>query len=171
MGATARGRSAAVNRETLTRIQEVHHVAVKILPASVAGDAGRLERFEREARAVAALSHPHVLAVFDVGSADVPYLVTELLAGETLRAELQRGPIPLPRVINIALQLLSGLAAAHLTSTTATHHELRRQPLVLEQEIRRSEGNKGFFVEANRSFSGLSWAPVSSVLTSPWRCV
>src|SRR5947209_9373002 len=61
-------------------------VAIKVLPASFAADASRLHRFEQEARAVAALSHQNILAIFDIGTSDVPYLVTELLDGETLRA-------------------------------------------------------------------------------------
>jgi eukaryotic-like serine/threonine-protein kinase len=88
-------------------------VAIEVLPQSVAGDPDRLRRFEQEARAVAALSHPNVLAIFDVGAGDRPYLVTELLDGETLRARLERGPLPLDRATDVALQLVSGLAAAH----------------------------------------------------------
>ena len=122
MGEVYRARDPRLDRD----------VAVKILSAAVASDPGRFERFEREARAVAALSHPHVLAVFDVGSEDVPYLVTELLEGETLRAELQRGPMPLPRVINIALQLLSGLAAAHARGII--HRDLKPENIFITRE-------------------------------------
>ena len=68
-------------------------VAIKVLSELSPTDADRLRRFEEEARAVAALSHPHVLAVYDVGRGDQPFLVTELLEGETLRARLSRGPV------------------------------------------------------------------------------
>jgi serine/threonine protein kinase/tetratricopeptide (TPR) repeat protein len=73
----------------------------------------RLQRFEREARAAAALSHPNVLAIFDFGVDDVPYLVTELLDGDTLRAVIGRGPLPVQQIIDLALQLIAGLIAAH----------------------------------------------------------
>jgi serine/threonine protein kinase/Tfp pilus assembly protein PilF len=88
-------------------------VAVKILPDGDATDPEHLERFEREARAVAALSHPNVLAIFDVGRADVPFLVTELLTGETLRELLDRGALGARRTVELGLQLASGLSAAH----------------------------------------------------------
>src|SRR5438552_13501343 len=77
-----------VYRARDTRLDRI--VAIKVLPASFATDADRLQRFEREARTVAALSHPNILAVHDIGTHDgAPYMVTELLEGETLRARLQ----------------------------------------------------------------------------------
>jgi eukaryotic-like serine/threonine-protein kinase len=88
-------------------------VAIKVLPESVTDDPSRLHRFEQEARAVAALSHANILAIFDVGTAGRPYLVTELLEGETLRAILERGPLSPTRMIELALQLVAGLTAAH----------------------------------------------------------
>jgi serine/threonine protein kinase len=88
-------------------------VAVKVLHDETPGDPERLRRFEQEARAVAALSHPNVLAIFDIGVGEVPFLVTELLAGETLRTLLDRGPLTPQRTIELALQLVAGLAAAH----------------------------------------------------------
>jgi eukaryotic-like serine/threonine-protein kinase len=74
-------------------------VAIKVLPSSFARDEGRLHRFEQEARAVAALSHPNVLAIHDVGTGDDPHVVTELLEGETLRSALERGPLPLNQAV------------------------------------------------------------------------
>jgi eukaryotic-like serine/threonine-protein kinase len=88
-------------------------VAVKVLPRAAAGDPDRLSRFEEEARAVASLSHPNVLAIFDIGVGELPFLVTELLDGETLRAHLARGAFTVRRTIHVALQILAGLAAAH----------------------------------------------------------
>src|SRR5918996_384652 len=87
-------------------------VAIKVLPEKATADPERLLRFEQEARAVAALSHPNVLAIFDVGVGDVPFLVTELLDGETLRALLDRGPLTAQRTIELALQIVAGLSAA-----------------------------------------------------------
>jgi serine/threonine-protein kinase len=89
-------------------------IAIKVLPTDLAGDAERLKRFEREAKAMAALSHPNILAVHDVGAHEgVPYLVEELLEGESLRERLARGAIPSCDVVEIAAQIASGLAAAH----------------------------------------------------------
>src|SRR5262245_59328839 len=84
-------------------------VAVKVLPASVADDPARLARCEQEARAIAALSHPNVLAIFDVGAADRPFLVTELLDGETLRSRLARERLSAGQALSIAAQVVSGL--------------------------------------------------------------
>src|SRR5437867_391671 len=79
------GGMGEVYRARDTRLDRI--VAIKVLPASFATDADRLQRFEREARTVAALSHPNILAVHDIGTHDgAPYMVTELLEGETLRA-------------------------------------------------------------------------------------
>ncbi len=95
-------------------------VAIKVILEAARGDSDeatgapeRLRRFEQEARAVAALSHPNILAIFDIGVGEVPFLVTELLEGESLRALIDRGPVPGQRAIDLALQLVAGLAAAH----------------------------------------------------------
>jgi serine/threonine protein kinase len=75
-------------------------VALKILPSAFASDAERVHRFEQEAQATAALNHPNIVVIHDVGAADgVAYLVTELLEGETLRAAIDAGPIPVRRAI------------------------------------------------------------------------
>ncbi|RKH51792.1 hypothetical protein D7Y23_09030 [Corallococcus sp. AB050B] len=89
-------------------------VALKVLPARFARDPERLARFRQEARAAGALSHPHLLTLFDVGThEDVPYLVTEWLEGVTLRARLMRGPLPPEQALRLGIQLAQGLAAAH----------------------------------------------------------
>ncbi len=104
MGEVYRARDARLDRD----------VAVKVLPPSVSSDPERLGRFEREARAAAALSHPNVLAVFDFGvHAGSPYLVTELLEGESLRERLAEGPLPQRKTVDYALQVAKGMAAAH----------------------------------------------------------
>jgi serine/threonine protein kinase len=89
-------------------------VAIKVLPPEVVSDAERLERFRQEARAVAALSHPSILGIFDFGSTDdVTYAVMELLEGKTLRERLVDGRIPVRQALDYALQMARGLAAAH----------------------------------------------------------
>ncbi|HXW61761.1 MAG TPA: protein kinase [Candidatus Acidoferrales bacterium] len=89
-------------------------VALKILPPSFTIEPHRLERFEQEARAVAALSHPNILAVFDIGQYQgSPFLVSELLEGENLRAILDRSPLPQRKTIEYGVQIAQGLAAAH----------------------------------------------------------
>src|SRR5450432_404848 len=90
MGEVYRARDTRLGRD----------VAIKILPESFAREGDRLHRFEQEARAVAALSHPNILAVFDVGQHNgSPYLVSELLEGESLRAVLDRGSLPQRKAI------------------------------------------------------------------------
>jgi Tol biopolymer transport system component len=89
-------------------------VAVKVLPESFASDADRLRRFEQEARAVAALNHPNILAVHDIGTQGAThYIVTELLEGRTLREQLNEGVPPVRKSTQYAQQIADGLAAAH----------------------------------------------------------
>jgi eukaryotic-like serine/threonine-protein kinase len=103
MGVVYRARDTRLGRD----------VAVKVLTGESGADPERLRRFEHEARAVAALSHPNVLALYDVGVGPTPFLVTELLEGETLRTLVARGPLPPRRAIDLTLQIAAGLAAAH----------------------------------------------------------
>jgi len=89
-------------------------VAVKVLPEEVPPAPGRLRRFDQEARAAGALNHPNVLSVFDIGShGGVPYIVTELLEGDTLHQMMAKGRLPIGRATEYALQIARGLAAAH----------------------------------------------------------
>src|SRR5258705_5477395 len=89
-------------------------VAIKVLPSSLSQDADRLRRFEQEARAAGVLNHPNITAVYDIGSHDgAPYVVQELLEGETLRTVLAGGKLSPRKTIDYSLQIAHGLAAAH----------------------------------------------------------
>jgi serine/threonine protein kinase len=89
-------------------------VAVKVLPSNLSADADRLHRFQQEACAAGALNHPNILAIYDVGKHDgSPYVVSELLEGETLRRRIAGTPVAQRRAIDYALQIAHGLAAAH----------------------------------------------------------
>ena len=89
-------------------------VAIKVLPSHVAADPDLRERFEREARAVAALNHPHICTLHDVGQQDgIDYLVMEYLDGETLAQRLEKGALPLDQVLHYAIQIADALDKAH----------------------------------------------------------
>jgi eukaryotic-like serine/threonine-protein kinase len=104
MGEVYRARDTRLGRD----------VAIKVLPAEFAEDPERLRRFEQEARAVAALDHPNILAIHDVGTHEgAPYIVTELLEGESLRDRLGGGALQVRKAFEIAVQIAQGLAAAH----------------------------------------------------------
>ena len=110
-------------------------VAVKVLPRDLATDADRLARFEREAKAVAALSHPNILAIHDFGTeGDITYAVLELLEGETLRAKLKGGPLPLKKAIDYGKQIASGLAAAH--EKDIVHRDLKPENVMVTPDGR-----------------------------------
>ena len=110
-------------------------VAIKVLPEEVAGNPTRLRRFEREARAAAALNHPNILAVFDVGEYEGnPFLVTELLKGRTLRQLLQSGPLRVETALPIARQIAEGLAAAH--GQGIVHRDLKPENLFMTSDDR-----------------------------------
>src|SRR6476660_7163411 len=101
MGEVYRARDSKLRRE----------VAIKVLPQSLAGDPEALARFEREALAVAALSHPNILAIFDFGTHEgTAYAVMELLEGETLRGKLDAGSITQKKAVDYALQVAKGLS-------------------------------------------------------------
>ena len=99
-------------------------VAIKVLPSEVADQPDRSQRFEREARAVARLNHPHICALYDVGRQDgVEFLVMEYLDGETLAARLARGPLPLDEALAHAAALAGALARAHREGIT--HRDIK----------------------------------------------
>ena len=110
-------------------------VAVKVLPASFASDPDRLRRFEQEARSVAALNHPNILSVHDIGTQDgTPYMVCELLEGETLRQRLQGGVLSSRKAIEYATQIAQGLAAAH--EKGIVHRDLKPENIFLTTDGR-----------------------------------
>ncbi len=108
-------------------------VAVKVLPARLSNDADALARFEREAKAVAALSHPNILAIFDFGTHDgTAYAVTELLEGETLRERLKAGALPTRKAAELTTQIAHGLAAAHARGIV--HRDLKPENVFLSRD-------------------------------------
>jgi eukaryotic-like serine/threonine-protein kinase len=111
-------------------------VAVKVLPPSFTADRDRLQRFAQEARAAATLNHPNIVSVFDVGdgSAELPYVVSELLEGETLRDRLRTGPLSVRKSIDYALQIAHGLAVAH--EKGIVHRDLKPENLFITEDGR-----------------------------------
>src|SRR5262249_53284935 len=125
MGEVYRARDPRLGRE----------VAIKVLPASYSEDPGRLHRFEQEARAAGALSHPNVLAVHDVGThADAPYVVFELLEGETLRQRMRGTALSVKKASDYAAQIAHGLAAAH--ERGILHRDLKPENLLVTDDGR-----------------------------------
>ncbi|MFN2384849.1 MAG: protein kinase [Thermoanaerobaculia bacterium] len=111
------------------------HVAVKVLPAGVTADKDRLRRFEQEARAASALNHPNILTIHDVGTEDAaPYVVSELLEGETLRERMSRGGLPPGRALELAIEIARGLAAAHAQGIV--HRDLKPENVFLTRDGR-----------------------------------
>jgi len=110
-------------------------VAIKVLPISYSTDRDRLQRFAQEARSAAALNHPNILSIFDIGeSQSAPYVVSELLEGETLRECLKRGRVSTRRAIDYALQAAKGLAAAH--DKGIVHRDLKPENLFITNDGR-----------------------------------
>jgi eukaryotic-like serine/threonine-protein kinase len=109
-------------------------VAIKVLPPAFAADANRLARFEQEARAVAALNHPNIVAIYDVGkdAEGRPYLVTELIEGTTLRTRLTNEPLSLRLAVDFALQIARGLAAAH--DRGIVHRDLKPENVMVSKD-------------------------------------
>ena len=118
MGEVYRARDTSLKRD----------VAIKVLPASLSRDPDRLWRFQLEAEAAAALNHPNILSIFHIGRQDgSPYIVTELLQGETLRQRLRHGAMKLRDAIEVAIAAAKGLAAAH--EKGIAHRDLKPENL------------------------------------------
>src|SRR5215831_6236049 len=110
-------------------------VAIKVLPPAFSRDPDRLQRFQREAQVVAALNHPNILAIHDFGEhEDSPYIVTELLDGETLRQRLAAGTIPVRKAIEYSKQIAAGLAAAH--AKDVVHRDLKPENIFITRDDR-----------------------------------
>src|SRR5437016_4514196 len=125
MGEVYRARDEKLNRD----------VAIKVLPAALSQDADRLRRFEQEAQAAGALNHPNILAVYDVGTHDdAPYVVSELLEGESLKDRLDHGPVAQRKTIDYAVQVAHGLAAAH--EKGIVHRDLKPDNLFITKDDR-----------------------------------
>src|SRR5580658_504270 len=125
MGEVYRARDARLNRI----------VAIKVLPKSYSADADLLQRFVQEARAAAALNHPNILSIFDIGEErGAPYIVSELLEGQTLRERIRSGPLSSRKATEYALQVARGLAAAH--EKGIVHRDLKPENLFLTHDDR-----------------------------------
>jgi serine/threonine protein kinase/WD40 repeat protein len=110
-------------------------VAIKILAAGLLGDEERQKRFQREAEAVSVLNHPNILSVFDVGAENgTAYIVSELIDGDSLRKLLIKGPVPIRKLLDIAVQIADGLAAAHQAGIV--HRDLKPENIMLTREGR-----------------------------------
>src|SRR5437016_2466279 len=125
MGEVYRARDAKLGRD----------VAIKVLPAAFSADAERLRRFEQEAQAAGALNHPNILVIFHIGThAGAPYIVSELLEGETLRERMAGTALPQRKAIDYALQIAHGLAAAHAKGIV--HRDLKPENLFVTNDGR-----------------------------------
>jgi hypothetical protein len=127
------GGMGEVYRATDTRLGR--DVAIKVLPEALARDAERLRRFETEARAVAALNHPNILSIHDIGTQEgTPYLVSECLDGQSLRQELSGGALPLRRAVEYGTEIAQGLAAAH--DKGIIHRDLKPENIFVTRDGR-----------------------------------
>jgi tRNA A-37 threonylcarbamoyl transferase component Bud32/Tol biopolymer transport system component len=125
MGVVYKARDPRLGRE----------VAIKVLPSSFSSDPDRLQRFAQEARAAAALNHPSILAIYDIGeSGGAPYVVSELLEGETLRQRLRSGALSARKAVEYASEIARGLAAAH--DKGIVHRDLKPENLFLTHDGR-----------------------------------
>jgi len=142
-------------------------VAIKVLPSAVSSDPDRLRRFEQEALAAASLNHPNILAVYDVGSdTDVPYVVSELLTGATLRQVLGDGALPIRKALDYAAQMAHGLAAAH--DNGLVHRDLKPENVFVTKDGRVKILDFGLAKLVSRSASaGVSQMQTAAALTEP----
>jgi hypothetical protein len=153
MGEVYRARDTRLGRE----------VAVKVLPPHLLDSPDALARFEREARAVAALNHPNILALHDIGrEGPISYAVTELLEGETLRSRIAAGPIPPRRALDVLVQVARGLGAAH--DRGIVHRDIKPENLFLTTDGRVKILDFGISTQAERTGTGDVTSPA---LTEP----
>jgi eukaryotic-like serine/threonine-protein kinase len=125
MGEVYRARDTRLNRD----------VALKVMPADMAQDPVRQQRFEHEARAASALNHPNIVSVFDVGKINgISFIVSELVEGESLRAVMQRAPMGRRQVTELGVQIAEGLAAAH--AAAIVHRDLKPENIMVTRDGR-----------------------------------
>ena len=128
LSAIGAGGMGEVYRARDTRLDRI--VAIKILPAHAGDRDGLRERFEREAKAISSLNHPHICTLHDIGHQDgINYLVMEYLEGETLAQRLKKGPLPLDQVLKYAVEIADALGKAHRTGIT--HRDLKPSNIIL----------------------------------------
>jgi len=128
-----RGGMGEVYRARDTRLKR--DVAIKVLPSGLARDPDRIARFEREARAAGALNHPNIVAVHEIGrDGDTYWIATELVAGESLAKLVERGPLGVPRALEIGRQIADGLAAAHAAGIV--HRDLKPANIMVTRDGR-----------------------------------
>src|SRR5713101_5735312 len=122
------GGMGEVYRAWDTRLERT--VAIKILPAQFSSDPVRKQRFQREAKTISSLNHPHICVLYDVGSQDgVDYLVMECVEGETLAKRLEKGPLPLEQVLKYGMQIADALDKAHRSGVV--HRDLKPGNIML----------------------------------------
>ncbi len=158
MGEVYRGRDTRLGRD----------VAIKVLPITFTADPERLRRFEQEARAASALNHPNILTVFDIGTdAGAPFVVTELLEGETLRDRIGGVGLPPRKAIEYAVPLAQGLAAAH--ERGIVHRDLKPENVFVTNDGRVKILDFGLakLTEAQSAIAGLTTAPTIHPDTAP----
>src|SRR5271169_4561569 len=122
------GGMGEVYRARDTRLERT--VAIKILPTDLSDDATRRQRFEREAKVISSLNHPHICTLYDVGQQDgVDFIVMEYLEGESLAERLEKGPLPVAQVLQYGTQIASALDKAHRSGVT--HRDLKPGNIML----------------------------------------
>src|SRR5580658_722554 len=152
MGEVYRARDTRLGRD----------VAIKVLHDEAFGMADRRARFEREARAAAALNHPNIVTLYDTGSDGGRfYIVSELVEGESLRSRIQRGQIPVREFYRIAVQFADGMAAAHAAGIT--HRDLKPENIMLTTEGRVKILDFGLARQAAKTAAAVSDSTVTDL--------
>jgi Tol biopolymer transport system component len=143
-------------------------VAIKVLPEALCADAERLKRFEREARAASALNHPNIVTIHEVGSSDsVPYLVMELVSGRSLRELLAQEPLPVKKLLGLAVQIADGLARAH--SAGLVHRDVKPENVMVTEDgfAKILDFGLAKLIHPENEASAQTVAPTLSALTEP----
>jgi eukaryotic-like serine/threonine-protein kinase len=158
MGEVYRARDERLNRD----------VAIKVLPVAFSQDAERLLRFEQEAQAAGALNHPNILSVYDVDTYEgAPYVVSELLEGETLRDRLIDPTLPQRKAVEYAVQMAHGLAAAH--EKGIIHRDLKPDNIFIcrDERVKLFDFGLAKLVQPTEDHKGQTDVPTRKVHTDP----